>query len=566
YRLGGLPLAIELAAAQLRHATPQALLARMDRSLSLLTGGPEDAPERQRTMRDAIAWSVNLLRPEDRRHFQRLSVLVGEFDLSAAQAVAGGEEAVMFEAIGRLVEHSVAQHRDGADGLPRYAMLEPIRQFGRELLEADPEVEGVQRAHALHYLGVAEACRGRIEGPEGRAVLDQLEALQPNLRAALAWAIPHGEEEIAGRYVVALWKFWWVRRYVSEGRWYLEAALAMPDLRLEHRLEAHYALGGFAMGLRDLAGARRHAVAGLPLAREAGHLFWQHALLVMLGHIARAGGDSGEALARYREARPFFDAAEGHELFKRHALAMLLAGIGAAEFGRGDLDAARRATGEAQAIWRDRGDKWGQGIAALNHGAIELRANDVDAAAGHYREGIVFHRELGDKAAVAEGLGGAARVLLARGNHEGAARLFGAVEALVGTEGHPGPAMIMLDRADPLDRLREAIGADGFASAWEAGSALTMDDAIEMALEETLAPTAPASRPPPNQLGVAEPLSARELEVLRLIAEGLPDREIADALFISRRTSTTHVTHILNKLGVNSRSAAVALGMRLGLI
>jgi DNA-binding CsgD family transcriptional regulator len=126
--------------------------------------------------------------------------------------------------------------------------------------------------------------------------------------------------------------------------------------------------------------------------------------------------------------------------------------------------------------------------------------------------------------------------------------------------------MIMLDRADPLDRLREAIGADGFASAWEAGSALTMDDAIEMALEETLAPTAPASRPPPNQLGVAEPLSARELEVLRLIAEGLPDREIADALFISRRTSTTHVTHILNKLGVNSRSAAVALGMRLGLI
>jgi predicted ATPase/DNA-binding CsgD family transcriptional regulator/DNA-binding XRE family transcriptional regulator len=570
HRLGGLPLAIELAAARSRHATPQALLARMDRGLPLLVGGPLDAPARQRTMRDAIAWSYKLLPEPEQRLFRALSVFVSGFDLDAAEAVAatGGAATVdPFDGVAALLDHSLLLRRDDGADESRYAMLEPIREFGQEQLAADPDAEAVRRAHAAHYLALAEALRPQIEGPDGPAVLRRLETYHANLRAALGWAVATGDAEVARRLVLTLWKFWWVRRYVSDGRAWMDAVLALPGGLPEHEAEIRYAAAGFALGQHDVAAMRRHCEDGLARIDDTRHAFWRHALLVMLGHASRMDGRPSEALARYEEARPILATFLETMPFAHHAMAMLLASLGAAKRALGDFAEAAAHTEEALGIWQVRTDKWGIGIARLNLGVIAADRGNAARAAEFYREGIGLHWEIGDAAAVAEGLAGLAGIAAAAGLALEAARLLGAAETLGGPSGIPGPAIIVVDRSATLAVLRRALGEEAFTEAFDAGRMMAGEEAVSLA--ESLAaaiPSAVSSLATLRRPKAAGGLSRRELEVLRLVAEGKTDAEVADVLFIARRTVTSHLTSIFTKLGVDNRAAAAVYAARNQLI
>jgi predicted ATPase/class 3 adenylate cyclase len=210
-RLDGLPLAIELAAARVKLLPPPALLTRLERRLPVLTGGPRDLPARQRTLRDTIAWSHDLLSPQEQTLFQRLSVFAGGSTLEAVEAVANPDGGLdTFAALAALVDHSLLRQSEGADGEPRFVMLETIREYGLERLAEHVSVV-LRESHAHYYLALAERLRPRIDSREGKTILARLDAEHPNLRAALTWAIEQGDADIGVQLGAASWKFWYVR-------------------------------------------------------------------------------------------------------------------------------------------------------------------------------------------------------------------------------------------------------------------------------------------------------------------------------------------------------------------
>ncbi|HET8645992.1 MAG TPA: hypothetical protein VFO85_10905, partial [Vicinamibacteria bacterium] len=229
-QLDGLPLAIELAAARVKILPPPALQARLERRLPLLTGGPRDAPQRQRTMRDAIAWSYDLLRDEEQALFRSLSVFVGGFTLDAAAAVArgedsanGAEELALLDGISALVEASLLAVADTAGDQPRYGMLETVREFGLEMLAASGEERAARQRHADYFQLLAERAHdAALRGSFRSSLVDDL----ANLRAALAWFEQAGEAEQSLRLAGALWPIWYVRGPYHEGRDWVERALA----------------------------------------------------------------------------------------------------------------------------------------------------------------------------------------------------------------------------------------------------------------------------------------------------------------------------------------------------
>jgi len=231
-RLDGLPLAIELAAARIKLLSPQAMLARLGRRLPLLTGGARDLPDRQRTLRDTIAWSHDLLDEAEPTLFRRLAVFVGGCTLEAAEAVcdaAGDLGIVLLEGVASLVDKSLLRQQDGPSGEPRFTMLETIREFGLDQLEASGEAEPIRRRHAEYYLQLVPGGEPQRRGPNQIAWLDRLESEHDNLRAALTWALDEGNDVRIGLQLSsALTPFWFVRGHLSEIR-RLEMALAMSD-------------------------------------------------------------------------------------------------------------------------------------------------------------------------------------------------------------------------------------------------------------------------------------------------------------------------------------------------
>ncbi|MFQ5794790.1 MAG: BTAD domain-containing putative transcriptional regulator [Candidatus Bipolaricaulia bacterium] len=235
-RLDGLPLAIELAAARIKLLSPQALLARLGNRLKLLTGGARDLPACQQTLRDTIDWSYDLLNTGERTLFERLSVFVGGGTLEAAEAVCIGADNLelkmdILDGLASLVDKNLLRRKEQADGEPRFLILETIREYGLERLEASGESEAIRRTHADYYLALAEQAEPKLEGPDQRMWLDRLEVEHDNLRAALVWFEQNGEAEAELRLGGALWGFWHMRGYLSEGRRWLEGALAKGEDR-----------------------------------------------------------------------------------------------------------------------------------------------------------------------------------------------------------------------------------------------------------------------------------------------------------------------------------------------
>ncbi len=623
-RLDGLPLAIELAGARVKVLSPDALLARLTNRLRVLTGGPRDLPERQRTLRDTIAWSHDLLTREEQVIFRRLAVFAGGLTLEAAEWVcAGGKDVVqgaerwrlspltcgseipsldapVLDLLAALVDDSLLQSAERS-GESRFSMLETVREYALERLAESGEEPGIRAAHAAWFLDLAERAEAELAGPHQAAWLSRLEADHDNLRAALEWSSTEGDATVGLSLASALWRFWAPRGHLREGRQSLERALEMgKDAPPQTRAKALHHLGNLALDLDDYSEAQAAYEASLHLWREHGDEQGVAAALNGLGLVASNRGEyrearrlHGEALALRRKhgdlrgitlslhnlgnvARDEGDYERSRALHKevvdlRRDLGDL-AGLaysswilGQLAAGQGEAVEAAQRFQEGLRLFRDVGDKLGIGYTLVDLARLAHQQGDDKQAVSCYREALTPRREMGDQRGVVECLEGLASVALDQGQPERAARLLGGADAWREAVGAPLPPAARAGRLQEIAKATAALGEPEFATAWMIGRAASVEESI--ALGEAIEVAGPVTACDPATEPVANAgLTPRELEVLRLFAAGHDSFEVADQLFISRRTVTTHSSNILAKLGVNSRAAAVGAALRLGLV
>jgi predicted ATPase/DNA-binding CsgD family transcriptional regulator len=581
-RLDGLPLAIELAAARSNVLAPPALLARLDRRLPMLTGGARDAPARLRTMRNAIAWSYDLLDPPEQRLFRWVAVFVGGFGLEAAEYVGGqaarrrdgqdegnGDQGIgnggpsafllppsVLDGIGSLVDKTLLHPVPAADGEPRFAMLETIREFGLERLADSGEDAAARHHHAAYVLALLERARPLVVGMGYADVLDRLETERANVRAALVWSVARGEAETALRLAVGAHWLWRQRGPVGEGLDWLERALACPGASpASLRARALTVAGDLAFlhGEQERAAVLQDGA--VTLARDAGDLSTLAFALHVRGLTALGQRDDRTAEALDVEAGTL-----ARDLGNGPLVAASTGGLAFVARLRGEIDRAVALYERALALAAEAGFEYGSDTSELAHAVCER--GDDERAAALYLEGLRRNPEQKERRTFAGILAGIAGLEVARGRPARAARWCGAAASALDTIGATLDVTARLTNERALAAARTALGDGAFAIAWNEGYALTSDQARTEA-EAAVVAKGPHAKDDAQARTPAAPfgLTRREQEVLRLL-EGRTSREIGALLAISPRTVERHVDTILHKLGVRTRSEATAFAVR----
>jgi len=564
-RLDGLPLAIELAAARSRVLSPAAMLSRLERRLPLLTNGPRDQPERLRTMRDAIGWSYDLLDDRDQALFRRLAVFAGGFTEEAAATVAGAGEdpAEVFDRLGTLEGTSLVSHVDQEEGALRFRMFETIREFGLERLAASGEETTTRNAHAEYVLALAETGTRRMSFPERRAWLERLELEHDNLRSSLGWTIANGDADTAQRLVAAVWlSFWVVRGYTREGRVWVERVRDLgPGSAPGMYAEVLFAASEFATSHGDIEHSMTLAREALTSARarqdDLGVGLALHHLANAIG--MRDGMDQAEPM--WEEACVLLAVADGFK--ERRTAAQATHNLACAVARHGDLDRAEVLAEEALGRWQDVAGTRGTAGTLTLLADIARDRGDCARAVRLGKQALILSWDLRDKVVLVDALRVVASSAAAnRAQAALGARLWGAADAIDEEIGLVTPPQDRYPGESDLAALRAVLGNEALARAWAAGRSLTIEQAMAEALAfDPTAPVADQEHRPDAPFG----LTPREDDVLRLMAEWRTDREIAEALYISRRTVNAHVGHLLAKLGASSRRDAVARAKTSGL-
>ena len=424
-RLDCLPLALELAAVRVRTLSLPALFQRLDSALTLLTVGWRDLPERQQTLRGAIAWSVDALGEDERRLFRRLGVFSGGCSLQATHAVCAQVDengGMLFDTLTGLAEKSLLQLDPSEDDTPRFLMLETIREYAAELLRQSGEEQSARDRHAAYYAGFAE-----------KAHPEQVQSIQrdlDNLRAALAWTIQMRQSTLGLRIGASLARVWYMQGFANEGEEWLRALLNLDDASEERaapqlRLEALYAAGRFAMDRRDFARARALANESLALARLTENLSGMANALATLGHVAEAEARYDDALAHFEESLALSRQANDIDASGR-----AVSSLGNLARMRGDYEQAISYLEESLRIARAMNLTWGvfNALTSLGHVACEQEA--YERAASYYRESLELSDEFANEANIAWLLEGVAVVVAARGDYKQAGRLCAAIAHL----------------------------------------------------------------------------------------------------------------------------------------
>ncbi len=588
--LDGLPLAIELAAARVKHLSPEALLAQMQDCLRLLRGGARDLPPRQQTMRDAIAWSYDLLTPDEQAVFRHLAIFVGGFDLETAAAVSGREAAIA-KHLEALLDQSLVRREERAGGVLQFGMLETIREFALGQLVVSGEHDEVAARHASYF---ADRVR-RAEVPLwDEAALKWsgvfgLETDQANIRAALGWLAandPIGHVRMAG----PLGMFWYQYGHLAEGRRWLDGALTIAA-RLGEALPAddHASVligSGLIFHMQgDLARAQAALEQAQARTDEAGKPWRATIARSLLGGVLVSEG-------RYDEAEPLFEAAlaqsraRGNSVWAGHALFHLAL----VAYASRAWDRAARLLAEAVPLYEAGGDEIAASDPLHYLALIACERGDTREAARVMTDVLRRLRRRGSDPALADGLADVATLAALRGDVAVSARLFGAaarlLEASGGTYSLPGrdayaraEAMARQElseaewqtafaagRAMPTDRALAEAGGVLTAAAEGEGAAhpiLAAVDASGEVMPQSTSPVAaggtdPSAAWPQPEFG----LTRREREVLALLCQRLTDPEIAARLFISPRTASSHVANVLGKLGADNRREAAGVAVR----
>lgn len=481
-RLDGLPLAIELAASRIRMFPPSSLLQQLERRLPTLVGGPRDAPDRQRTLEAAIAWGHDLMDEPVRALFRRLSVFAGGWTLEAAVAVADPDRALgdPVELLELLLQHSLVQRAPG-DREGRVRMLETIREFGLDRLRESGEDPDARERHARRFLDVAEEAEGYLTGPDQRRWLDLLSREHDDLRAAIAWAIEGDRGELALRLGGALWRFWYARGHLDEGRRQLGAALSLPASqgRSAPRAKALSALGGLAYWQSDFETALASYEEALEIHRELGDRAAMVQTLMDVGSTRAVGGDPQSGSALVQES---LEAAR--ELGDRRGEAWALWGLGAMRMFGGDLDGSRAHSEESLRIFEEVGDDtWGLGNAYALLGGLAAQRGEPVQARQHVLRAIDLADQQGNALVLASHLRFLAIVANDEGRPERAVRLAGAAEAWREKVAGQVPAAFF-PFADPREAAAKVLDDAVLERAWAEGSAMSLEQALAYARED----------------------------------------------------------------------------------
>jgi predicted ATPase len=475
-RLDGLPLAIELAAARVRVLPPTALLARLEKRLPLLTGGARTLPVRQRTMRDAIAWSYDLLGPDEQALFRRLAVFVGGFTLEAAGAMEDPDGSLSaFDGVVTLVEHSLLRQITDSHDEPRYLMLETVREFGLEQLALAGDEDAARQRHLSHYLPIADQlAQANTTWLQNRTRLERMTSELDNVRLAVTWCEQHGEYETLLQLISVFWVLWQVSGHFHEGLSLVEQALerSRPEASLA-RLDA--LAGAVAMSL--LSGDYDRAAA---LSAEERVLAQEHGDLLTIGNALTNAGLLASRFGEFGQAEVFFVEAEqtgraiGHVELERWAQLW----VGDMALVQGNYERAALHYEIVLAYFEATDWSWGLADVNAGLGGVHYGSGDLAGAMTHYGASLDRAWQFGVPMLAIGSLLGLAGVVAESGAAEQGARLFGAAEGLIALLGTPSFPRDQPARDRALAALTAQLGDDCLNALRESGRALTFEQAV----------------------------------------------------------------------------------------
>jgi len=656
-RLEGLPLAIELAAAHIKLLPPLTLLTRLEHRLQLLTGGAQDLPKRQQTLRNTIQWSYELLSPDEQRLFRSISIFTGGCTLEAIEMLLNRTQLTIqvLDGVAALMNKSLLLQSEQANGEPRLYMLETLREYGLECLVENGELETLHRIHVEYMLALAEQAELHLSGSEQALWLERLDREHDNLREALRWLTEQGEHELLLRLSTALYWFWSVRGHLGEGRqWLGRALLGSEHVSKAVRAKALNAAGALAynedeheqgellcgeslMLYRELGNAHGCAVSLYWLgqaacwtkhdyalatthAEEALQLFEQVQetsgiadAILLLAFIAMNQGIYTEAIKRLEMGLALFQKSDDlwgvcytlHYLGRVHfsigdyekaklllheclpiskrigyrgGIANVSDLLGRIALKHGDLVTARTLIEESLLLNRERGGNINIAMSLEHLAKVLFAESEYAAACTCYEESIQLLETANDKEQLAYSLEGLASALTAQGQAKWAAHLWGSAARLRQEIGTPMFPVDVPEYEHALDTAKTQLGNDVFLAAYTAGQAMTPTQVLsgqELSAKTTNLRNA-IEVESPQQVNTPKNssteaifntgLTAREREVLRLIATGLTNPQIAKELHISTLTVNAHLRSIYNKLDVTSRSAATRYAVEHGLV
>jgi len=611
-RLDGLPLAIELAAARVAELPPKAILARFERLLPFLQRSGEVVELRHQTMRNAVAWSYELLDREEQTLFRALSVFAGGFTIEAAHAMrsqmakveeeqramdmAPDAEAETVTILASLVKKHLLESQNWLDDEPRYVMLETIREFGLELLDRSDESDSARSTHASYFFGLADRVRPKLRGPDPGPWLSRLDRDLDNVRAALNWLLRH--EGPVGVTAVGMCnrvaQYWLWRGLLVEAKSWLTLAVEnAPDPGQLERATAFLQLGHLENS--DLSKTKRYYEESLTIFRTLDHKQGIAGLLTCLALNAEQSGSYAEATAYLEESLAIF-----RSLSDQRGLAQSSYQLGTLASKAGSYEKAKMLLANARDLWEQEEDvasmafaiaelghisrrqerleeafdllEWslarltgagiehGQGLLRYELAMVALSAGDLKRASSEFRAAI---RLLGSSKTLnlyfAGAIEGLAEIAVRSGQYADAAILYSAVDRWQAASNYRRSPAEVLARTRSLGEIRRHLGAGAYQASWSRGQVMSITEAADAAVldvaEKEIDP-APARR---RRIQSNDRLTSRERQVLCLITQGLSNQQIADALTIEPRTVTTHIVNIFGKLEVENRTHAAAV-------
>jgi predicted ATPase/transcriptional regulator with XRE-family HTH domain len=480
-RLDGLPLALELAAARVRVLTVGQISARLSDRFRLLSAGSRVDDERQSTLRAAIDWSYALLTDRERLLLRRLSTFVGGWTLEAAEAVcarAGIEKGEVLDLLMGLVDKSLVRVDQDSEAT-RFSFLESIQAYARERLRTSGEGETVRQRHASYYLQLAEQAAPGLRGENQGRWLDRLQAELDNLRAAVDCWRDGNETERVLQFAGAIWRFWDMRGYVSEGRRWLDEALDGTTADSTVRVTALIAAGALAQIQSDYAAAAHWYTEALALSRDRGDRHGIARCLNNLGLLASYQDDYVRATDLLQESLVL-----NRELSRTWGIASSLLNLGEVARLQGDHGRAMRFYHESLALFRGMGDTWSIGVTLNNLGLVTTVQGDYERATSFHRESLCLFRAIGDHGGIAESLDGLGLLARIEGRLDRAARLWGAADALREPRGAPLQPAERQRQEHEVEIVRAQLGEPAWTTAWAEGRAMSLEQVMAYALRD----------------------------------------------------------------------------------
>ena len=558
-QLEGLPLAIELAAARLKVLTPGEMLFRLGSRMEVLAGSTRDVPDRQRALRNAIAWSYDLLDVGERAMFRRLSVFAGGWTLADVASVCAIPMGDVLAVVESLLDKSLIRRLPGDDETAEFSMLESLREYAAEQLAFHAEAEATRARHAAHFAGLATQLEGSIGLPAERTWIAQVGSHHVDLRSALDYSLGAGQDAWALSLAAALGLYHYTRGDLGHGQALVDRVLSLgpgqhdpaamsDDATADGLAGALISAGTLAWATGEVDRARDLLLRALERSEERADMRRAAMACAFLGHVARVSGEWDASAEWHRRAEAGFREGGNTQgvAWARHDLGLLAR-------DRGDLESAAELLRASLQDFRAVDYPWAAASSAWGLGTTLSAQGRLDEARPLLAEALQIYTEANDPRGVAKCLEALARVASDQAHYESAARLIGAAAALRVREA-TGPPDTEQIRNSAVERvLAEALGPQDADRLIQAGRIMPAQQAADLAVAVA---SGAAPRDPDRAQQV--PLTPRERQVAALVASGRTNRQIGRVLGISEKTAEVHLHHVMSKLDVRSRAEVAA--------